>query len=78
MRKLSGYILHLHLATEGENFERSVVTVKLLRYSWVLLENHAQLGDANTACAWENQLTGSSDQTQPIRTQLHKLLIECF
>jgi len=32
IRKLSGYIFHLHLVVEGENVERSVGTVKLLRY----------------------------------------------
>jgi len=31
MRKLSGYIFHLHIVTECENVEHSVVTVKLLR-----------------------------------------------
>jgi hypothetical protein len=37
MRKLSGYIFRLYLVTEDENFESSVVTVKLLRVNFVLV-----------------------------------------
>ena len=33
IHKLSVYIFHLQLVTEGENVDRSVVAVKLLRYS---------------------------------------------
>ena len=34
IRKLRGYIFHLHLVTEGENIESCVVTVKLLSLNY--------------------------------------------
>jgi hypothetical protein len=54
MRKLSGFIFHFHLLTEDENFESSVMVVKLLRYCWGSLENHTGLGDGNMARDWGN------------------------
>ena len=40
LRNLIGYILHLHLNSECENVERSVVMVKLLSFNYGILGGH--------------------------------------
>jgi flagellar biosynthesis/type III secretory pathway chaperone len=62
IRKLSGYIFHLHLVTKFDNVERSVVIVKLLRLNYSILQDHTYLGQLwseltvwNTRCPSANQ-----------------------
>jgi hypothetical protein len=62
--KLSGYIFHLHLMTECDNVERSVVIVKLLTLNYGILQAHtllvqlwSQLTVWTTRCPSANQNT---------------------
>jgi hypothetical protein len=64
IRKLSGYIFHLHLVTECDNVERSVVIVKLLTLNYGILQDHkllvqlwSQLTVWTTQCPSANQNT---------------------